>query len=82
MAFSNQQLYRLLQLVATTREKAIDCDECLQHIAEFAEIHLQGLTPCEQLAEVKLHLQSCPCCEDEFQAFMEAIQALKDGGID
>ena len=76
MTFSNDKLHRLLEMVAEAKEDLLDCDGCLEHIAHYAEVHLQGLSPREKFAEVKLHLQSCPCCKDEFEYFMQAMQTL------
>ncbi len=73
MPLSRNKLERLLHLVSTTQDDSIDCDQCLEHIAEYAEEHLQELTPCEQLIAIKVHLESCPCCQDEFTVFMEAF---------
>lgn len=77
MSLPNSKLHRLLELVAETKEDLMDCDGCLEHIAHYAEVHLKGLTPREQLASVKLHLQSCPCCKDEFDHFMQALKTLE-----
>jgi len=78
MALSNNKLDKLLHLVSTTQNDGIDCDKCLEHIAQYAEENLQGLTPCEQLIAIKVHLESCPCCQDEYSVFMEAFATLQE----
>ena len=78
MALSKQKLDKLLHLVSTTQVDTIDCDECLQHIAQYAESHLQGLTLCEQMTTIKIHLESCHCCEVEFAIFVEALVTLQE----
>ncbi len=77
MTLSNEKLQRLLNLVSETcHDETIDCDECLEHVAQYAEENLQGLTPCEQLKAVKVHLEACICCQHEFEVFMIAFQTL------
>lgn len=76
MTLSNERLSLLLKLIANTEEEPVDCDACLSHVAQFADQNLRGLSPQEQLETVQTHLKSCPCCQEEFQYLMKAIQAL------
>lgn len=73
----NQPLDQLLAMVAATQPDSLDCDDCLEHISHYAEVHLQGLPLQEQLAAVKTHLENCPCCEDEFEYLMRALEVLE-----
>ncbi|QDT33791.1 hypothetical protein [Thalassoglobus polymorphus] len=77
MNLTNEKLEKLLDLVSKTcDDETIDCDECLKYVAQYAEEHLQGLTPCEQLQAVKVHLEHCICCQHEFEIFMIAFEAI------
>ena len=40
MALSNEQITSLLNMVAVAEPDEVDCDGCLEHLAEFAEAEL------------------------------------------
>jgi hypothetical protein len=67
---------KLLDLVATTQNDPLDCDGCLANVAEFAEAHLAGRPVSAALESVRLHLESCGCCQDEYQALLAALGTL------
>lgn len=49
--------------------KAIDCEECAQHFAEYRD-HLLGLHPFEDaglLRKIEAHMTNCPKCRDRFE---------------
>lgn len=74
MPLSKEQIDTLLTLVATATDDEMSCDGCLPHVAQFAEAQLEGATLCESMTKVKNHMQNCPCCNDEFNALMEALK--------
>lgn len=76
MALSHDKLKQLVRLVASSQGDPLDCDSCYERIAEFAEAHLANRNLCEAMQCVKLHLENCPCCQDEFQALLAALQEM------
>jgi len=77
MLLTSIQVDRLLALIATTQNDQITCDDCLLQIAEFGEQTLRN-QPLDQAQElVQIHLESCPCCADEFQLLLAALEALQ-----
>ncbi len=79
MSLTRKQISILMQLVAETSPDEMDCGDCLDHLAEFAETHLEGRPLSDALAEVQTHMKNCPCCEHEFQSFLEALQGIAEG---
>lgn len=82
MALTQKQIAMLMQLVAETTPDSLDCDGCLDHLAEFAETHLEGRPLGDALKEVQAHLKNCVCCQHEFQMFLDALQAISEGEPD
>lgn len=78
MSLTQDQISILMQLVAETTPDELDCTGCLDQLAEFAETHLAGRPLSDALAEVQIHMKNCPCCEHEFQSFLEALQGIAD----
>lgn len=78
MPLSDDQISKLLKLVAQSRADKLDCDGCFEHLAEFAETKLTQREISEALSEVETHLEQCPCCQHEFQALLEGLQSLED----
>ena len=76
MSLSPEMIKKLIDLVATTQDDALDCDGCLEHVAEFAEAHLAGRSLSAAMGSVRIHLESCGCCQDEFQALLAALEVL------
>lgn len=79
MKLDNNQLNALLGLVASTQDDKIDCDNCFDHVAEFADARLAGKPLSDALKAVQTHLESCPCCADEYRALLEGLAGLDDG---
>lgn len=77
MPLSDQQISTLLRMVAAGEQDPLDCDGCFEHLAEFAEKNLQNQELPAALQAVETHLEQCPCCEDEYQALLEALRTLE-----
>ena len=78
MGLTKQQIASLLKLVAATESDELDCDGCLEHLAEFAERQLANRDVTAALQSVESHLRQCTCCQDEYQALLEGLRALDD----
>jgi hypothetical protein len=76
VSLSPENIKKLIELVATTQDDSLDCDGCMEHIAEFAEAHLAGRSLSAALASVRTHLESCGCCQHEYEALLAALGAL------
>lgn len=77
MELTPEQIDTLLKLVANTQPDDLDCDGCLDHIAEFADTELAGHSLCEAMYKVRIHLENCHCCQSEYQQLLEALRELK-----
>jgi len=78
VSLSPEKIKKLIDLVATTQNDPLDCDGCLERIAEFAEAHLAGRSLSAALGSVRMHLESCGCCQDEFEALLAALGTLDE----
>ena len=65
---TKQQLAALITSVDATRDEELNCAECQNFAAEFAERQLAGLPLDEALARVEQHLVICPECREELLA--------------
>lgn len=79
MSLSDEQLTSLAKLLGMTREEELTCDECLRHMAEFAQVSLAGRTVPEGLRAIDEHLRFCGECQEEFQALRDALQRDSEG---
>ena len=73
MAFSKEQLGALFKMLSLTRSEEPNCDECLNKLAEFAELEMQGKPTPEALEAIEHHLELCGECREEYDALMAAI---------
>ncbi len=78
MSLSGKQVLSLLGKVISTEEDAINCDQCLSHLAEFAETELAGQDVPEALEAIAAHLRQCECCRDEYDALLEGLRAIEE----
>jgi hypothetical protein len=74
MILSRQEINTLMKTVSLTRAEEVDCDGCLEGLAEFAERALEGKTVGEGLEAVEHHLAVCSECCEEYRALHEALQ--------
>lgn len=68
-----QQIRKLLRLVERTRDREIDCQECLRRVAEFSDSTLKDRPVTERLEAVRHHLSVCAECREEFEALERAM---------
>lgn len=72
---TKEQLAELAAVVGATREREINCAECGNFAAEFAERQLAGLPLDEALKRVEQHLEICPECREELLALKKILEA-------
>lgn len=78
MALDKNDVRKLLDLVAQTREEELNCEECFARIAEFAERQLAGKPVDAGLAAVEQHLAVCGECRDFYEALRQSL--MESGG--
>ena len=77
MPLSQEQIAKLLGLVASVEPDRLDCDGCFSQLAEFAELELTQREIPDALRAVEMHLEQCVCCQDEYSALLEGLRALQ-----
>ena len=80
MALTYEQVDKLLFLVVTTKDDRLDCDGCLELIGEFADAQLNNQPISVALEAVQTHMDSCPCCADEYQALLDGLRVMEGEG--
>lgn len=78
MPLTSAQIDKLLLLVSNIQDDKLDCDGCFEQIAEFADTELTGRPLREALLAVRTHLECCPCCADEYQALLAALEGMEE----
>lgn len=79
MSLSKQELADLSRAVAATKDVELDCDQCLDQVAAFAERELAGLAPGDALRLVEAHLADCDECREEYRGLRDALRAIDPG---
>jgi hypothetical protein len=67
---------QMVRGIVTTRSDELGCDECFEQVDRFAEMVLDGRDAAEALPLVQDHLNRCVDCREEFEALVDALQAL------
>ena len=78
MALSDDQIRALVRALGLTREHEIDCSECLDMVAEFAERELAGRPIPDALETVRHHLTRCGECLEEYEALLKALKRMQE----
>ena len=78
MTISRKEVNGLMSLIGLTKDKEIDCDQCLSLIAEFAEQNLTGKSITDGLKEVEQHISICKECNDEYEVLKQALKHMND----
>lgn len=77
MILTRPKLAGMLSIIRATRERELDCDDCFEQLDRFAELTLAGKPAEEALPLVQAHLETCPCCREEFAMLLESLRALR-----
>ena len=78
MALSDDQVRALVRALSITREHEIDCSECLDMVAEFAERELVRRPIPDALETVRHHLTRCGECREEYEALFTALKRMQE----
>ncbi len=76
MSITSEQITGLMRLIGITRESEINCNECLHHVAEFAENELAGKAMPEAQEAVSHHLTLCAECREEYNELLKAMREM------
>jgi hypothetical protein len=76
MIISKKEINGLMKLIGLTKDDEIDCDQCLEQIAEFAETELSGKTISDGLVAVEHHLSICSECCEEYKVLKNALSQI------
>jgi len=76
MRLTNDLLKKMIRSIQGTKDEEIGCDECFDHLHEFAEMKLAGKSPEDALPLVQDHLDRCGSCREEYEALLEAMKNI------
>lgn len=68
----------LMKMIFETVEEDITCGECYAEIDQYVDMLRTGKDPSMVLPEVKLHLEQCRCCEEEFHALISILESQEE----
>jgi len=77
MKLDISMLKNLIRSIVTTQENEIGCEDCYEQLDVFAELVLQGKDAETAMPLVKDHLKHCHNCHEEFNALLDALQAIE-----
>lgn len=74
MSQSEEMLKKLMQQIARTQEKELDCGEVFAILDQYTEAVVEGKDVTAEFAQVVQHLDLCPDCVEEYEALLSVIQ--------
>jgi hypothetical protein len=77
MKLSYQQISHLIVLTLSTKVDILGCDGCLELMDKFAQAELDRVELPDALECVRIHLEQCKCCRDEYEALMIGLYAIQ-----
>lgn len=83
MNLSSEKIEALVGFLKITRERELNCNECLEYVAELADLELSGVKIPEALEAVEHHLSICAECREEYEVLQLALKEMdSDAGSD
>jgi len=77
MALTTEQIHKLMGLIGITQDEELDCNQCLDVVAEFAECQLTGVPIPTALRAVQHHLDICAECREEYLSLMRLLDTME-----
>ena len=77
MELDRYTLKQMIRDALTTRPDELSCGQCFDHLDHFAELSLVGKSAGEAMPLVQDHLEHCVDCREEFEALLQALQAVE-----
>jgi hypothetical protein len=75
MQSANDPLKNFVELIQTTNEEELDCEEVFRFLDEYSEVALRGNVPKDFLPLVQHHLEMCRDCCEEHEALLRVLEA-------
>jgi len=76
MELTTSTIKKIIAALRRTQPTEIDCGECFDRLDQFAEMTLEGKSAEEALPLVKLHLDGCRDCREEFEALLDMLWCI------
>ena len=76
MSRTPAMLRKLMDMLAHTQEREMDCGEVFALLDIYAEAVHQGKDVSQLYPLVVHHLELCPDCLEEYQALLEIVQTI------
>ncbi|MDA1330612.1 MAG: hypothetical protein O3B43_06075 [Chloroflexi bacterium] len=70
-------LKRVLRSIISTRNEELDCSGCFEQLEQFVERELEGMDVGEAMPLVRLHLDRCDGCCQEYEALLDALSGVE-----
>jgi hypothetical protein len=70
-------LKKLLHGILTTHAEELDCGGCYAQLEAFAEQELEGKNVDEAMPLVRMHLDRCEGCCQEYEALLDALKGIQ-----
>ena len=71
---SEDMMRKLIEQIALTQERELDCGEVFAVLDQYTEAIIAGRDVHEQFALVIHHLELCPDCLEEYEALLSVLQ--------
>ena len=76
MNIQEKKLRKFVTRIANTTPDEIACEDCYEHMNRFADMLQAGEDPAIVMPLVQQHLDMCNLCGEEFEALVEALEAV------
>ncbi len=73
----SEGLKKLLHRILTTRPEELGCESCCEELGVLAELESQGEDAATLLPLVRLHLENCKSCNEEYSALLTALKEIQ-----
>jgi hypothetical protein len=70
-------LKEILHRILRTQKEEIGCETCYESLDRFVELELDGKDADQALPLIRRHLEVCSGCGEEYQALLQALQAMQ-----
>ena len=76
MKIETSTLKKVLMSLSITHEEEMTCGECFEEVDHYVDMLREGKSPSEVMPMVKNHIEICPPCREEFEALLDALEAI------
>ena len=76
MNFSLDQAEKMLNMIQSTKQVELSCDEVHELLDQYTEMVIRGEDVGSLLPLVQYHLDMCPDCREEYEALSRILHAV------